>query len=70
MLQYSGHWSPQEGPEARRGANNVDLKAEEWGWEQEFGSEGAQLAKDVVKAVCSDYEYLQERRFKVPSYRL
>ncbi|KAF2162761.1 hypothetical protein M409DRAFT_26999 [Zasmidium cellare ATCC 36951] len=59
-----------QGPEARRASQNVDLEAEERGWDEEFGREGAQLVRDVVKAVGADYEYLRERRLRFPGSKL
>lgn len=56
--------------DARRAAKNVDLEAEERGWEMEFGSKGARLVKDVVKAALPEYNYLRDRRLRVLSYKL
>lgn len=58
------------GPEARRAAKNVNLKELESRWGEEFGSEGAEMLRGIVRAVMSDYEYLRQRRLVLPSVKM
>ncbi|KAK4494886.1 hypothetical protein PRZ48_014242 [Zasmidium cellare] len=59
-----------QGPEARRASQNVDLDAEERGWDAEFGVQGARLVRETVQTVSGDYEYLRERRVRLPGSKL
>lgn len=59
-----------QGPEARRAAKNVDLEAEEASWEAEFGRETAETLRWIVRTVDPDYEYLRERRLRLPGSKL
>lgn len=58
------------GPEARRAAKNVNLKEVESRWGEEFGSERAEMLREIVKAVWSDYEYLRQRRLILPGAKI
>ena len=52
------------GIQPSKAAKNVDLEAEEKGWETEFG-EDLPLLKEMVELAMPHYTYLHERRLKM-----